>query len=71
MNSTIYSKKAIIITPYINRKVLITRPYYQVLNLLYNREFLFKLEKLNKLLAYIYIVDYNISYIIIYNNFKE
>jgi len=28
MNSTIYSKKAIIITPYINRKVLITRPYY-------------------------------------------
>jgi len=48
--------------------VPIISPYYKSLELSSKREFIFKPKKLNKLLLYAYIIDYNLSYIFIYNN---
>ena len=67
VNTTIFSRKGIILPPYTNIPVPITgakRP----LSLPTDRDFIFEPYTHNTLLVYTYIVDYNISEVFIRND---
>ena len=63
----VYNSKRKIISIYFNIVVLRTR-FKKIFKLLNNRDLLFKLKTLNKLLIYIYIIDYKILKIFVRNN---
>ena len=58
INAIIYSSKRTIISLYYNVIILVSESRKQILNLSYNRNFLYEPQTLNTLLLYAYIVDY-------------
>ena len=62
------NKTKMMISSHFNMTVSITGPKCRPLKLLYNRDFLFESQKLDILLIYAHIVDYNISKVFVKND---
>ncbi len=52
-------------------RIKVVRPRHRPLDLPTDRDLIFELDKLDKLLVYIYIIDYNISHVFIRNNIDK
>ena len=68
INTIIYSSKRTIILLYYNVVILVSESRKQILNLFYNRNFLYESQTLNILLLYTYIVNYILILIFMRND---